>query len=376
MAENDDAELNATTKMLLDPYGDWVADEGVPVVEDLGVDLKAVETADWPRYDTDGAIVHLKGRGDFVSIFVIDLPPGKKTAPQKHLIEEVVYVISGHGSTTIETSDGRKHSFEWGPKSLFALPLNATYQHFNGSGQERARLSSTTNAPMIVNLFRNDAFIFNNSAKFPEREGSNRFFEGEGDFVPVRPGRHMWETNFIPDLSAFELKRWEKRGAGSSNMKFILAEGTMHAHSSEMPVGTYKKGHRHGADFHVYTVTGHGYSLLWYEGDDDFTRVDWEHGVVFAPPDMMFHQHYNTCPDPARYLAVAFGSLRYPFSANKRNLFTNGVDVSVSDGGNQIEYGDQDPRIHEIYLNELSKYGVTSAMGDYIDEGQYKAAAS
>ena len=159
-------------------------------------------------------------------------------------------------------------------------------------------------------------------------------------------------------------------------MKFILAEGTMHAHSSEMPVGTYKKGHRHGADFHVYTVTGHGYSLLWYEGDDDFTRVDWEHGVVFAPPDMMFHQHYNTCPDPARYLAVAFGSLRYPFSASKRNLFTNGVDVSVSDGGNQIEYEDQDPRIHEIYLNELSKHGVTSAMGDYIDEGQYKAAAS
>ena len=36
------------------------------------------------------------------------------------------------------SSDGRKHSFEWGPKSLFALPLNARYQHFNASGQ-RAR---------------------------------------------------------------------------------------------------------------------------------------------------------------------------------------------------------------------------------------------
>ena len=88
------------------------------------------------------AIVHLKGRGDFVSMFVLDLAPGAKTAPQKHLYEEVVYVLSGHGSTTVEPSDGRKHSFEWGPKSLFALPLNARYQHFNSSGRERARLAS------------------------------------------------------------------------------------------------------------------------------------------------------------------------------------------------------------------------------------------
>ena len=79
-------------------------------------------------------------------------------------------------------------------------------------------------------------------------------------------------------------------------------------------------------------------------------RVDWQHGVVFAPPDQMFHQHFNTAPDPARYLAVAFGSLRYPFTADKRHVFM-GMDVSVKDGGCQIEYEDQDPRIHKIYLS-------------------------
>ena len=77
-------------------------------------------------------------------------------------------------------------------------------------------------------------------------------------------------------------------------MKFILADGTMHAHSSEMPVGTYKKGHRHGADFYVFTVHGTGYSLLWYPGQKEFERIDWKHGVVFVPPDNMFHQHFNT----------------------------------------------------------------------------------
>lgn len=372
-----DTETDLSLKLLRDPYAEWAKNEQVPIVEDFGVDIKKVETAPWARFDTNGAIIQLKGRGDYVNIQVIDLAPGSKSAPQKHLVEEVVYVISGHGSTTIETSDGQKHNFEWGPKSLFALPLNARYQHFNGSGNERARLSCTTNMPMMLNLFHNDEFIFNNPCSFPDREGPSRYFNGEGDFVAVRPGRHMWETNFIPDLAAFELKVWEKRGAGSSNMKFILAEGTMHAHSSEMPVGTYKKAHRHGADFHVYTVTGHGYSLLWYEDDQDFQRIDWNHGVVFAPPDNMFHQHYNTCDHPARYLAVAFGSLRYPFTEDRRNLFGSKVDKTVAQGGNQIDYEDQDLRIHDIFLKELTKNGIKSGMGDYIDESRYyKEAAS
>ena len=153
-------------KMLLDPYGAWAAKEGVPITEDFGVDLLKVPTAPWPRFGTDGGIVNLKGRGDFVSIFVLDLAPGAKSAPQKHLFEEVVYVLSGHG-TTIETADGRKHSFEWGPKSLFALPLNARYQHFNSSGRERARLASTNNLAMMLNLFHNEAFVFDNGYEFP-----------------------------------------------------------------------------------------------------------------------------------------------------------------------------------------------------------------
>ena len=88
---------------------------------------------------------------------------------------------------------------------------------------------------------------------------------------------------------------------------------------------------------------------------------------MFAPPDGMYHQHYNTGPEPARYLAVALGSLRYPFTSAKRRLF-EGVDVNVRDGGAQIEYEDQDPRIHRIYLEELTKSGVPSGMGEHINE--------
>jgi oxalate decarboxylase/phosphoglucose isomerase-like protein (cupin superfamily) len=363
-------------KLLLDPYASWVEKEGIPVTEDFGIDLFKVPVQPWARFGVDGGIAHLKGRGDFLSIFVLDLKPGAATDPQKHMFEEVVYVLSGHGSTTVETSDGRKHSFEWGPKSLFALPLNARYRHFNSSGQEHARIASTNNLCMMLNLFHNEDFVFANGYDFPERQGSQKFFSGEGEFIPVRPGRNMWETNFVPDLASFELKEWAARGAGGSNMMFVLADGTMHAHISQMPVGTYKKGHRHGADFHVYSVTGHGYSLLWYEGEPDFVRVDWQHGVVFAPPDQMFHQHFNTSPEPSRYLAVAFGGLRYPFTTEKRNVFM-GMDVSVKDGGCQIEYENQDARIHGIFLSELAKHGAPSKMQKFIDEAPYlKDAAS
>jgi uncharacterized RmlC-like cupin family protein len=358
---------NSEVRFLTDPYLQWAGDEGIPVVEDFGVDLLAVETAPWARTGVNGAFVNLKGRGDFINVVVLDLPPGAATEPQKHLYEEVVYVLSGRGSTTIEAPDGRQHSFEWGPKSLFALPLNHRYRHFNASGTESARLSSTTSAPIVMNLFHNDAFVFDNPAQFPERLGTERHFSGDGDFIPMRPGRHMWETNFVPDLGSFELQQWSARGAGGSNMMFVLADGTMHAHISEMPVGTYKKGHRHGADFHVYAVTGQGYSLLWYEGDDDYHRVDWRHGVVYAPPDRMFHQHFNTSPDPARYLAVAFGGLRYPFTADKVKTFT-GMDVSLKDGGRQIEYEDEDPRIREIYRAELAKTGAEFRMAEFLSK--------
>jgi mannose-6-phosphate isomerase-like protein (cupin superfamily) len=352
--------------MNIDSYLEWLKGEGIPTAEDFGIDLFKVETRPWARTGVNGAAVHLKGRGDFLNMFLLDIPPGKSTSPQQHLYEEVFYVLTGHGSTTIEVADGRTHTFEWGAKSMFAIPLNAKYRHFNGSGSEQALLVSTTNLPAVMNMFHNEKFIFDNRWQFEERTGDSKYFAGEGDFIPVRPGNHMWETNFVPDMEAIELKPWSERGAGGSNLIFILADGTMHAHISEMPVGTYKKGHRHDADFHVMCVVGTGYSLLWYEGEPDFRRIDWKHGTVFAPPDQMFHQHFNTGANPARYLATAYGSLRYPFTESKRKSLFGGVSTSVKEGGAQIEYEDQSPRIHQMFEEATKENGVVVKMSQFI----------
>jgi quercetin dioxygenase-like cupin family protein len=357
----------------IDPYLDWVAAEGIPVVEDYGIDLFSVETRPWARAGVRGAAVHLKGRGDFANMFVYDIAPGGSSSPQRHLYEDVVYVLEGSGSTQIELADGTKRSFEWGPRALFAIPLNAKHRHFNASGVDRALLVSTTDLPLVMNTFHNERFIFDNECDFLERAGKSGYFSGEGDLITVRPGNHMWETNFVPDLAAIELKSWGDRGAGGTNIMFVLADGTMHAHISEMPVGTYKKGHRHGPGFHVMCVTGHGYSLLWYPQDGDFRRIDWKHGVVFPPADQQFHQHFNTSQHPARYLATGVGGLRYPLTQMQRRSLLGAkpgdraaVSTSLKEGGDQLEYEDQDPRIHRIWLDEMKKNNVEAKMQKFI----------
>jgi quercetin dioxygenase-like cupin family protein len=343
-------------RFLVDPYLDWARGEGVPVHEGFGFDLLGLETAPWARAGARGALVLLEGRGDFVDCQLLELPPGGQADEQRHLHEQVVHVLAGRGSTTV-AGGTRRDSFEWGTGSLFALPPNALYRHFNTSGREPARLAAVTNLPLLLKAFHDPGFVFDNPFDFGVRMGREDSYRGAGELIAVRPGRHQWETNFVPDLRDFELKAWESRGVGSSNIKFVLADGTMHAHMSELAVGTYKKAHRHGPDFHIFPVTGHGYSLSWREGDADMTRLDWRHGWVYAPPDQVFHQHFNTAARPSRYLAVAYGSIRYPFTSDKRELFGGG-DRSLQQGGRQIEYADEDPRIAEMFRAELAGNGV------------------
>jgi uncharacterized RmlC-like cupin family protein len=359
----EEIEVGSSPAFLRNPYLEWAAGEGVPVIEDFGVYLHDVETKPWDRFGTSGAIVHLKGRGDFISVFLLDLLPGGKSAPQRHLYEQVVYVLSGSGSTTVETAEGATHTFEWGPGSLFAIPLNVPYQHFNGSGIEPARLSVTNNFCIMMNLFRSDDFVFGDGAQheFSNDIFLNNGFAGEGEYVPNARGRVSRETNFVPNVGTAELVAYDARGKGSATMTFILADAGMHAHCSYIPVGRYKNAHRHGPDYHIVIVDGEGFSLLWHEGDEDFVRIDWTPGWMFAPPDQMYHQHFNTSPDPALYLATAMGNERFPFTDTNRQG-KMGIDVSVKDGGMQIDFEDQDPRVHGMYLEALAKSGIPCEM--------------
>jgi hypothetical protein len=348
----------------VDSYLDWVKREGLRVHEGIALNVFEVETSDWPRYGVKGAVLHFKGRGDFCSMFVHDIPAGRATAPVQHVYESLYYVLEGRGSTQLEFPDGGKRQFEWGPRSFFAIPLNAKYRHFNGSGVDRALLASTTTAPMMMKVFHDDNFIFNLPYSFASRVGPETHYSGTGDLHMLGAGKNTWQTNFVPDLGSIELTAYDERGPGSSNIKFALADSIMHAHISEVAAATYKKAHKHGAGTHVMTLSGGGYSLLWNPGDADFERVDWEYGTVFPPCAQQFHQHFVTSNDASRYLATGLGGVSYVFTEQQRR--TGGTDgkpmaskTSIKLGGDQIEYEDQDPRIHQIWLEEMRKRGIT-----------------
>lgn len=375
-----DPTIDLSDKYLVDPYLNWAEGEGIPIHLDFGHDLLALETGPWDRYEANGCFAHTHGRGDFMANYVLEVAPGGKTRPIKHLYEAFFFVLAGHGSTTVWTPGGEARTFEWGPKAVFAVPLNCEYQIFNGSGQDPTRLSCTNDAPLTLNLYHNIDFVFDNPCKFPERFGESKHFDGEGDHVPVDRGANvaplnLWETNFIHDLTSFKLYEMDARGKGSLNISFVLADGTMHAHSSEIPKGRYKKAHRHAAGTHVHAVSGEGYSLLWHEGESEFKEIPWRHGIMYTPPFWMFHQHFNTCDEPARYLACSLGSRRYPFISLRKKSAEGGGSVSVQQGGRQIEYLDQDPRVHRKWLEAIAKNGVQSEMGDIFDEDEIMALA-
>jgi len=353
---------------LRDPYREFLKREGVPVYEGiLSLDLLTAEVEPWQRLGGRGAYIHIAGRGDFCSSYLAEIPAGGQLKPEKHLYDELILVVSGKGATTIDIPGGRT-SFEWGVGSLFAIPLNAPHQLFNGSGSDPARLVAVTSLPISLNLYHNEQFIFDNPYVFEDRFGDAKYYRGEGEFRQVIPGRHQWETSFVPDLRILdELRSWPARGAGGKSIMFTMADSTLASHVSEFPEGTYKKAHRRPqeAGVSIVCISGEGYSLLWEEDQPptETLRVDWKPGTLYCNgAGQHYHQHFNTSAQPSRYLAMGFGGVRYPTTESKRHTYAFAVDRSVKEGGRQVEYEDEDPSVLELFERELAERGIESQM--------------
>ena len=361
-----------TARFLLDPYKEWAEGEGIPIHDDFGHDLLALETGPWARYGARGCFAHTLGRGDFMSNYVLEVEPTRQTHPVRHLYEAFFYVLTGYGSTTVWLPDGSGRTFEWGPKSLFAIPLNCRYQIMNGSGVEPARLSCTTDAPLLLNLFHNADFVFDSDAAFPDRSGGAERFAGEGRHSVYNRGlgqgaeRVGNELRPRPDPLQALLVRGPRQGLAERQLR---SRRRHHARArltdARRPLqesAPARRGHarpcRRRRGLHAALVRGRL----------RVPALPWRHGFMYSPPFWMFHQHFNTGPTPARYLACSLGSRRYPFLALRRKSAEGCGAVSVSQGGRQIEYEDQDPRVHRMFLDAMGESGVASQMGDIFDE--------
>ncbi len=347
-----------------DAYEDWLESEDVKVFEQFYYpNLSEVELGPWERKGGKGAVSHIKNRHMPNDCHIIEIKPGGKSEPEHHMYELTIYVVSGNGGTTIWNSDKQKQTFEWHKGSLFSIPLNSTYQNFNGSGSEPARYIAVTNAPPMMRLFKDHKFIFNSDYKFESRfSGEDDYFSGNGKLYK----RRVWESNFIANAPDMLLYGWKERGAGGINAMLEMANNNMKSHISEFPIGTYKKAHRHGPGAHLVLLSGTGgFSLVWTKEDrSDMIKCDWQEGsMVTVPSDNCFHQHFNTGTNRARYLALRSGDqgLNSP-----RGGGGEGADKSIKEGGWQVEYGDEDKEIHQIFEKDLKAHGAPCKMKAFV----------
>ena len=332
------------------PYEVWQETEGVPIYKGLAIDdLTTVTVESWKRKGAAGAFINLLGAGRSCDSYVCEIPAQSQTLPERYLFEELIYVVKGRGATSVWTEGGRKQTFEWQQGSMFSPPLNTWRQHFNVQRDEPARFVVLTDAPVMINRFRNLDFIFNNSFGFSDRfSGEEGFFSGKGRVVE---SHRTWDSNFIADVPGFKLIDHSARGQGASGILLHFSSNTISAHIEEYPVGTYPRAHWHGPGAHIVILSGEGYSLLWEPGKPR-TRIDWRPGTLFVPPAKWFHQHFNPGKEPARYLALKPWGFTYQVEDLVKTL-----EVEAS-GGTQIDYKDQEPEIHETFVKECAKRGV------------------
>lgn len=354
-------------------YFKWMASQGIPVIDGYGVeDVREIAVAPWARTGGKAAFVNLYGMEGVTGMYIGEIPAGGALQPERHFYEEVICILDGQGATEVWQDKGRKQMFEWGPWSLFAPPLNTWHRLLNG-GRTAVRFLAVTNAPLVMDVVHNEDFIFNCPYDFAERYSAADGFFNEGQKRYESGMQHIWETNFITDIQSASIDKREVKGAGVSITQFELSGNSLIGHLAQWPAGRYHKAHYHGPGAILLGLQSAGYVLLWskelgtrpYEAgrSEDVVEVKWKAGSVYCPPGGWFHQHFNTGPQPARHLALRYGSRIHPLGfkiADKRS--EDGVYIDVKRGGTLIEYADEDPHIRKHYEGELRKTGVVCEM--------------
>ena len=362
------------------PYEQWMESEGVPIHKGYHIpDVRAVEVKQWNRFGTKAALFDLEGAEATDGAYVLELAPGAGTKPVRFMFEESILVLDGEGETIVWHENRPKQTFKWQKSTLFSPPLN-TWRTYKNTGHTAARLISVMDLPLTMDLYHNADLIFNNHFVFRDRYDNQpdyftvnqskmkiagsaaTFGEGEKGAVGVL------DTGLIPDINGIQLFAAKSRGLKNKSAEVILSDNSMQSHVSEFETGTYKRAHRHGPGSHVLVLGGVGYSLMWtdvpqYSKAAKNVRIDWKEGTLFVPPDRWFHQHFNAGANAAKYIATTWIGGKYWVKGMAGGGRTHRLNtISFHQGGNMVDYHDEDPLIKEMFAAELKKHGVEMRM--------------
>src|SRR5262245_28380652 len=131
-------DMSRTKSPLKTAYDRFMKSEGIPIVEGWYVaDVRETERRPWKRLGGKGAFIQLYGLEDITALYVVEIPPGEALKTERHMYEEIYYILAGSGSTEVVAPDGTAQRFGWRKGDLFGIPLNVPHRLVN-DGREPA----------------------------------------------------------------------------------------------------------------------------------------------------------------------------------------------------------------------------------------------
>jgi quercetin dioxygenase-like cupin family protein len=382
------AGFGAFTRPVL-PYDRFMEEEGIPCHRGIGVRrVHDLPMKQWQRLGGRGTYIQLFGTEGLWGMYAVEVPPAGALHPERHLYEKVVLVLEGRGSTEVwQEGQTKRHSFEWGKGSLFAIPLNAFHRMVNASSSP-ALLLCGTSAPNVMNLVDDTKFVFDCPHVFAERfSGAADYFAPREDIEPdpVR-GLAMRRTNFIPDIVNAELPLDNRRSPGYRRMEPSMAGNRFYLWIGEHETGRYSKAHKHASAAVLICVKGKGYTYTWPETlgttpfasgkGDKVLRQDYEEGGMVSAAPMSgdwFHQHFGVSKQGLRMTAW--------FGPNNQRARKAGVPgemlkdygaIDLKQGGSAIAYHEEDAAVREAFRAALAREGVADRMAASLYDGTGK----
>ena len=100
---------------------------------------------------------------------------------------------------------------------------------------------------------------------------------------------------------------------------------------------------------------------MWPDGDEP-NYYPWEVGTMIVPPNMWWHQHFNTGTTPSRYLAF-----KYEGVAVRNAQGVPKAWISARIGGDQIDYADESQAVRTRFQDALAQNNLTPAMDEFYE---------
>ena len=108
------------------PYDVFMEAQDIPIHRAIGVHkVQDLPLKPWKRLGGRGTGIQLLGTESLWGMYVVEVPGAGALNPERHIYEEIYYVVEGRGTTEVwQYGSSKKLTFEWSRGSLFAIPLS------------------------------------------------------------------------------------------------------------------------------------------------------------------------------------------------------------------------------------------------------------